>query len=160
MHACMLSHFSRVRFWDSRDCSPPGSSALGILQARILKWVGIPFSKGFPNPGIEPTSLMPPALAGRFFATSITWEALWWGVQFSSAHSLSHVWLFVTSWTAAVQASLSITNFQSLLKLMSIMLVMPSNYIILCHPLLLLPSVFLSIRVFSNESVLHIRRPK
>ena len=65
-----------------------------------------------------------------------------------------------TSWTAAHQASLSITNSRSLLKLMSIELVMPSNHLILCHPLLLLPSVFPSIRVFCNELVLHIRWPK
>ena len=64
------------------------------------------------------------------------------------------------SWTAAHQASLSITNFRSLLMLMSIELVMPSNHLILCHPLFLLPSIFPSIRVFSNESVLHIRWPK
>ena len=70
------------------------------------------------------------------------------------------VQLFVTSWTAACQASLSITNSQSLLKLMSIKSVMPSNHLILCHPLLLLPSIFPSIRVFSKESVLRIRRPK
>jgi len=72
---------------------------------------------------------------------------------------LSHVQLFLTSWTAACQASLSITISQSLFKLMSIELVMPSNYLILCHLLLLLPSVFPSIRVFSNESALHIRWP-
>ena len=80
--------------------------------------------------------------------------------QFSSVQSLSHVRLFATPWTAACQASLSITHSWSLLKLMSIESVMPSNYLILCHPLLLLPSVFPSIRVFSNESVLHIRWPK
>ena len=79
---------------------------------------------------------------------------------FSSVQSLSHVWLFATPWTAARQASLSITNSQSLLKLMSIESVMPSNHLTLCHPLLLLPSMFPSIRVFSNESVLHIRWPK
>ena len=67
------------------------------------------------------------------------------------------IWLFVTPWTAACQSSLSITNSQSLLKLMSIELVMPSNHLILCCPLLLLPSIFPSIRVFSNESVLCIR---
>ena len=72
--------------------------------------------------------------------------------QFSSVQSLSRVWLFVTPWTAACQASLSITNSRSLLKLMSIELVMPSNHL-LGYPLLLLPSVFPSIRVFSNESV-------
>ena len=77
-----------------------------------------------------------------------------------SVQSLSHFWLFATPWTAAHQASLSITNSQSLLKLMSIESVMPSNYLILCHPLLLLPSIFPSIRVFSNESVLRIRWPK
>ena len=80
--------------------------------------------------------------------------------QFTSVQSLSRVRLFVTPWTAACQASLSITNSQSLLKLMSIESVMPSNHLILCHPLLLLPSIFPSIRVFSNESVLHIRWPK
>ena len=75
-------------------------------------------------------------------------------------HSLSPVRLFVTPWTAAHQASLSITISQSLLKLMSIESVMPSNHLILCHLLLLLPSVFPSIRVFSSESVLCIRWPK
>ena len=79
---------------------------------------------------------------------------------FSSVQSLSRVWLFATSWTAACQASLSITNSQSLPKLMSIESVMPSNHLILCRPLLLLPSNFPNIRVFSNESGLHIRWPK
>ena len=77
-----------------------------------------------------------------------------------SVQSLSHVQLFVTPWTAACQASLSISNPQSLLKLMSIKSVMPSNHLILCHPFLLLPSIFPSIWIFSNESVLHIRWPK
>ena len=74
--------------------------------------------------------------------------------------SLSCVWFFVTQWTAAHQASLSITNSWSLLQIMSIKLVMPSSHPILCCPLLLLPSIFPNIRVFSNESVLHIRWPK
>ena len=74
--------------------------------------------------------------------------------------SLSHVWLFLIPWTAGCQGSLSITNSQSLLKLMSIKSVMPSNCFIFCCPLLLPPSVFPSIRVFSNESVLQIRWPK
>ena len=77
----------------------------------------------------------------------------------SSVQLFSCVWLFVTPWTGARQASLSISNSRSLLKLMSIELVMSSNHIILCHPLLLLPSIFSS-RVFSSESVLHIRWPK
>ena len=79
--------------------------------------------------------------------------------DFISVWPLSHIWLFATPWTAACQASLSITNSWSLLKLMAIELVMPSNHLILCHPLHS-PSVFLSIRVFSNESILHIRWPK
>ena len=83
-----------------------------------------------------------------------------WLVQFSSIQSLSHVQLFSTPWTAACQAFLSFTNSWSLLKLTSIESVMPSNHLILCCPLLHLPSIFPSIRVFSNESVLHIRWPK
>ena len=82
------------------------------------------------------------------------------GFQFSSVQSLSRVWLFVTPWTAACQASLSITNSRSLPKLMSIESVMPSNHLIFCRPLLLLPSIFSNIRVFSNDSVLCIRWPK
>ena len=78
----------------------------------------------------------------------------------SSVQSLSCVQLFATPWTAAHQASLSITNSWNLPKLMSIELVMPSNHLILCRPLLLLPSIFSSIRVFSNESTVHIRWPK
>ena len=81
-------------------------------------------------------------------------------VQFSSVQSLSHVWLFAIHWTAARQASLSITNSWSPSKPMSIELVMPSNHLILCRPLLFLPSIFPGIRVFSHESALHIRWPK
>ena len=79
---------------------------------------------------------------------------------FSSVQSLSRVRLFVTPWTATHQASLSITNSCSLAKLMSIESMMPSNLLILCHPLLFLPSIFPSITVLSNESALHIRWPK
>ena len=78
----------------------------------------------------------------------------------NSVQLLSHVWLFATPWTTAHQASLSITNSQSLLKLISIESVMLSNHLILCRPLLLLPSIFPRIRVFSNESALRIRWPK
>ena len=81
-------------------------------------------------------------------------------LQISSVQLHSHVWFFVTPWTAARHASLSITNSWSLHKLISIELVMPSSHLILCHPLLLLPSIFPSIRVFSNESALCIRWPK
>ena len=81
-------------------------------------------------------------------------------VQFSSVQSLSRVQLFATPWTAARQASLSITNSWSLFKLVSVELLMPSNHLIICYPLLILPSIFPSIRVFSNESVLRIRWSK
>ena len=79
--------------------------------------------------------------------------------KFNSVQLFSHVWLFATPWTAACQASLSITNSQSLLKFMSIESVMPSNHLIFCHPFLL-PSIFSKTRVFSNESALQIRLPK
>ena len=84
----------------------------------------------------------------------------WKWLQFSSVQWLSWVWLFATPWIAAHQASLSITNSQSSLKLTSIESVMPSSHLILCHPLLLLPLIPPSIRVFSNESTLHMRWPK
>ena len=95
---------------------------------------------------------MYPVLQGNISISSF-WAETW--VQL-----LSHARLFVTPWTAARQASLFIANSQSLLRLMSIKLVMPCNHLILCHPLLLLPSIFPSVRVFSNKSILHIRWPK
>ena len=131
------------------DCNPPGSSVHEIFQSRIWEWVVI--SGDLPNPGIKVVSLASPALAGRF----VTTEPL---VQFSSG--LSRVRLFVTPWTAAHQASLSITNSQNLPKLMSIKSVMPSSHLILCHSLLLLLLTPPSIRVFSNESTLRMRWPK
>ena len=95
----------------------------------------------------------------HFILMTTLWS-MYYSVQFSSVQSLSPVWLFVTPWTTACQASLSITNSWSLLKPMSIESVMPSNHLILCRPLLLLPSIFPSIRVFSNESALGIWWPK
>ena len=113
-------------------------------------WRGLPFpSPGdLPHSGTEPRS---PELQARFFTIWATREAQWTG----SVQSLSCVWLSVTPWIAAGQASLSNTNSQNLLKLKSIESVMPSIHLILYCPLLLLPSIFPSIRVFSNESVLH-----
>ena len=87
------------------------------------------------------------------------WVPCEWHITLSSVQSLSRVWLFVTPWIAACQASLSITNSHSSLKLTSIKSVMPSSYLILCHPLLLLPPIPPSIRVFSNESTLLMRWP-
>ena len=118
---------------------------------RILKWVAYPFSRGSSWPRNQ-TGVS--CIAGRFLTNWAIREAS------QSVQSLSHVRLFVTPWTAARQASLSTTNSRSLLKFMSTELVMPSNHLILCHPLLLPPSIFPSIRVFSNESVLRIRWPK
>ena len=113
------------------------------------------------NPGVSAEcwlKMVHSVLGMRFFRC--LWKAeLKWCISVS-VQLLSHVRLFATPWTAACQASLSITNSWSLPKLMSIELVMPPNHLILCHPLLLLPSIFPSIRVFSNESALHIRWPK
>ena len=120
------------------DCSLPGSSVHGILQAGILERFAISFSSG---------------------SSCLRDWNLTSSVFYSSGQLLSCIRLFANPWTAASQASTSIFNSRSLLKFMSIESVMPSNYLILCHPLLL-PSIFPSIRVFSNESVLHIRWPK
>ena len=108
-----------------------------------------------PKPGILPEGLYFSTVSPLNFSLY-----LGYGVQVSSVQLLSHVWLFATPWSAACQASLTITNSWSLLKLMSIESLIPSNHFILCCPLLLLPSIFPSIRVFSNESVLRIRWPK
>ena len=96
----------------------------------------------------------------KYYGKSTLKSAFFILSQFSSVQSPCHVCLFATPWTVARQASLSITNSWSPPKLMSVEVVMPSNHLILCHPLLLLPSIFPSIRVFSNESVLCIRWPK
>ena len=98
--------------------------------------------------------------AGQRLSRELNSDLLTPGVQFSSAQSLSHLHLFVTPWIAAGQASLSIANCRSLPKPMSSESVMPSNHLILCRPLLLLSSIFPSIRVFWNESALLIRWPK
>ena len=95
-----------------------------------------------------------------FSLMSVTEQGLSNVIKDQSVQLFSHGQLFATPWTAALQASLSITNSWSLLKLMSIESVMPSNHLALCHPLLLLPSIFPSISAFSNESVLHIMWPK
>ena len=142
-----------------RLCSPMnysllGSSFHGILQARILEWVAMPSSRG--SSWLRDwTHVSYVSCIGRFYPS---WHL--GSPQVSSVQSLSRIRHFVTLWTAARQASLSIANYWSLLSLMSIESVMPSNHLILCRSLLLLPSIFLSIRVFSNEPVLRIRWPK
>ena len=121
--------------------------------ARILEWVAMPFSRRSyrPRDGTQVSHI-----SVRFFTIWTIKEAHF---NFSSVQSLICVWLFVTPWTAAHQVSLSINSW-SLLKLMSIESVMLSKHLILCHPLLLLPSIFPSIRIFSNESTLCMRWPK
>ena len=138
------------------DYSLPGSSSMGFSRQEYWSGLPCPLPGDLPNPGLKPhllsllhwqagsLPLLPPGKPREAFVV----------------RSLSHVWLFATPWTAACQASLSFIISQSLLKLMSIESVMPSNHLFLCYPLLLLPSIFPSIRVFSNESGLHIRWPK
>ena len=108
------------------------------------------------------THLVPSYLKNAYYGRGVgeTPSGLSYLIQFSSVQLLSRVWLFATPWITECQASLSITTSRSLLKLMSIESVMSSNHLILCCPLLLLPSIFPSIRVFSNESVLCIRWPE
>ena len=149
---------------DPLDCSLPGSSDHRILQARILEWIAIHSSRGsswFRNwTHVSYSSCS----AGEFFTTKSLGKPYTHTHTHTHTHvavvqSLSCAQLFATSWTVARQASPSSTISQSLLKFMSIELVMLSNHLILCHPLLL-PSIFPSIKVFSNELALHIRWPK
>ena len=194
---------SRPTLCNPMDCSLPGSCVHGILQARILEWVAISFSRE--SSGFRDWTRVS-CIAGRFFTIwaiirslgkILEWVAIsfsrgssgprdwtcvscvscigsWFFTTYSPWHFfsdteehsvssvqlLSHVWLFVTPWIAERQASLSITNSQSLPKLTSIELVMPSSHLILCRPLLLLAPIPPSIRVFSSESTLHMRWPK
>ena len=126
------------------------------ISERFLSYFALP-----PASGVLPGTLSEAPwgrVGGLFWLCILTHQAI--PVQFSSVQSLSHVWFFATPWIAACQASLSITNPRSLLKPMSTELVMPSNHLILCHPLLLLSPIPPSIRAFSNQSTLHMRWPK
>ena len=136
---------------NSMDCSLPGSSVHGIFQARVLEWVATAFSAQtlqlFDNKDIA-------------FYWNIYITFLFFTLAPNPDQSLSLVWLFVTPWISARQASLSINNSRSSPRLTSIESVMPSSHLILCRPLLLLPSIPPSIKVFSNESTLRMRWPK
>ena len=135
-------------------------------------WSGLPFSSlvDLPKPGIESESLQSPALTGRFFTTAPHRSVCFidknfktqkhWVFDVVVVQLLSRVWLFITPWTIAHQASLSLTISQSLPKFISIESVIPFNHLILYHPLLLLPSIFPSSGVFSNELALCIMWPK
>ena len=138
-------------------CNLMDYTVYGILQARILEWVAILFSRGSSQPR-DQTQVS--RIAGGFFTNWAIREALISLIQFSSLQSLICARLSVTPWTAACQASLSITICWSLPKPMSIESVMPSNHLILCHPLLFLPPIPPSLTVFSNESALLMRWPK
>ena len=165
---CAQSLQSCLTLCDPMDCSPPGSSVHGICQARILVWASMPSSRE--SSWSTDWSWVSFVSCIAFFTHWAAGEAQvqlynrvihnFWRLYSIIVQSLSRVWLFATPCTVARQASLSFTNSQSLLKFMSIESVTPSNHLILCWPLLLLPSIFLSIRVFSNESALHIRWPK
>ena len=180
--AAAKSLWSCLTLCDPIDGSPPGPAVPGILQARTLEWVAISFSTAW-KWKVKVKSLSRVRLLATPWtaahqappSTGFSRQEYWSGVpslrtyyhkndsnrfQFSLVQSLSCVRLFATPWTTAHQASLSITNSWSPPKLMSIESVMPSNHLILCHPLLLLHSIFPSIRVFSNESALPIRWPK
>ena len=145
---CAKSLQSCPILWDPMNCILPGSPIHGILQARILlEWVAMPSSRisSWPRPNQDIY-----CWAIREAQVNIC----------QSFQSFSHARLFVIPWTVAREASLSITNSHSLLKLMLIESMMSSNHLIFCRPLLLLPSIFPSIRVFSNESALCIKWPK
>ena len=170
--------------WPHGLYSPLGSSIHGILQAWILEWVTIPFSRGSSWPRDQ---IWVSRVAGRVFTAWATRDALFVLTtyktaenpvspeqfftvicdavfqaivpQFSLVQSLSRVRLFTTPWIAACQASLSITNSRSSLRLMSVESVMPSSHLILCRPLLLLPPIPPSIRIFPKESTLHMKWP-
>jgi len=150
VHVCVLSRFSHVWLFETLwIIARQASLSMGFCRQDY--WSGLPCPPlgDLPSPGIESAFLMSLALAGRFFTTATTWEAQSEDlVQFSHSVESDSLW------------HLSIINSQSLLKLMSIESAMPSNHLILCRPLLLSPSIFPSIRFFSNESVLHIRWPK
>ena len=150
---CVLSHFSHIQLFATlRTIAHQAPLSMGFSRHKY--WGG--FLQGiFPSQGwiwVSCVSLSPepPGKPSRWVSS----------VQFSSVQSFSRVWLFATPWIAARQVSLSITNSQSLLKLMCIKSVMPSSHLILCRPLLLLPPILPSFRVFSNESTLRMRWPK
>ena len=155
--SCVCEHIqSCPALCNPMDCSPPGSSVHGILQVGILEWIAIPFSRGSSlglNQGLLHCRQV-------LYYLSHQGSPKYIHPHFSSVQPLIRVRFFATPWTAARQASLSTTSSRSLPKLMSIELMMPSNHLILCHPLLFLLSIFPSIRVFSNESALRMRWPK
>ena len=152
---------------DPMHCSPPGSSVHGIFQAIILEWVAIFFCSGSAQPRIWTWISWVSCIDKQILYHCPTWVRVFhrqnvktqkhWVFDDVVVQLPSRVWLFTTPWTIAYQASLSLTISQSLPKFISIESVIPFNHLTLCHPLLLLPSIFPSIGVFSNELALCIR---
>ena len=136
---------------NTMDCNPPGSSVDRILQSRVLELVAISYYRA---------SNLYLLCLQHWKVDSLSLSHQRGSYHRISVQSVSLVSLFVTPWAAAYQASLSITNSRTLHKFLSMESLMPSNHLILCHPLLLLPSIFPSNRVFSSESALHIRWPE
>ena len=151
----MLSCFSHIQlFAILRTEAHEAPLSMGFSRQEYWsEWVAISSSRGSSWLRDWTRVSRVSRIGRRVLSYWATWEA-------RTVQSLSRVWLFATPWTAAHQASLSITNSRSSPKLMSIESVMPSSHLILCCPLFLLPSIFPSIRVFSNESALRIRWPK
>ena len=180
MHAKLLQSYPTL--WDTMDCMPPGSSVHGdSLGKNIGVGCHALIQGNLPNPGIEPTQypldlfiLLEIAKVHSFYGWIVShyicishllyafvhWQTPGCLHVFSSVQSLSRVWLFATPWSAARQASLSITYSRSSLRFTSFESVMPSNHLILYCSLLLLPPIPPSIRVFSSESTLRMRWPK
>ena len=158
-----LKNYSAVVVWSVLQMSVQSSWFIVLSRTYVFMWFLSNSSTFYYEWSIEITIILLELCISPFnsviFVSYISRVSCWM-CQFSSVQSLSHVWLFVTPWTAARQASLSITNSRSLLKPIPIEWVMTSNHLILYCPLLLSPSIFRSIRVFSNESALHIRWSK
>ena len=153
-YVCFLVLFHLVLFCFACGC--PAVPAPFVASLLFLYWIGLAYLSEISWLYLCGLFLGSLLCSIDLFVYSCASTTLSW---FSSVQSLSHVQLFATPWTAALQASLSISNSQSLPKLMSIESVMPSNHLILCRPLCLPPSIFSSLRVFSSESVLRIRWP-
>ena len=170
VRVCVCPQFC-LTMCNPMDYSPLGSSVYGIFRTRILEWVAISYSRGSCRPR-DWTHISCISCVGRWviYHWGATWEApkiMDHGIEIESdvwvhprscvvvVQSPNHVQLFVTPWTAARQASLSLTNSRSLPKFIPIELAMPPNHLILCHHFLLLLSIFPSIRVFANESLVH-----
>ena len=159
-------HFWRSGCKNTVSWAKAGSCPCPLHSTPPKGWANLPKPPLWPDHWTHPT-VIPHSIGTSYLfslplvtISSVQFSRSVVSDSFSTVQSLSRVRLFVTAWIAARQASLSITNSWSSLWLTSIKSVMPSSHLIFCHPLLLLPSIFSSIRVFSNESVLHIRWPK